>query len=82
MLEYVTYIIKQIVESPDAVKVEESVQDFGTLYTIHVKQSDMGRVIGKEGNTIKSIRALAKAKAIKDNLRIRIDLFDPERDSE
>lgn len=67
MKDLVTYIVKAIVENPDAVSIEESVLSDGKIIlTIHTAPSDVGLVIGKMGKTINSIRSLVKIKAIKE----------------
>jgi predicted RNA-binding protein YlqC (UPF0109 family) len=67
MKNLVEYIVKAIVESPDAVSVEETVLPDGKIIlTIHTAPTDVGLVIGKMGKTINSIRSLVKIKAIKE----------------
>jgi len=76
MKEFIEYLVKQLVNNPDEVEVTET-QESGLLsYKIKVANEDMGIVIGKEGKNIKSIRNLAKSKAIKDNIRINIELLE------
>ena len=76
MKDFLTTIIKQIVENPDAVVVEET-QDSGRVnLQIKVANEDMGRVIGKEGKVINSIRMIMRVMAIRKNVRIRVDIED------
>jgi hypothetical protein len=72
MKEFIEYLLNQIVSKPDQIAVEESDEAELKIYKIHVATEDMGTVIGKEGHTIKSLRDLVRAKAIKDNVRVRI----------
>jgi hypothetical protein len=72
MKKFVEYLIKQIVAQQDQVEVKESDEEGLKIYKIHVASEDMGTVIGKEGHTIKSIRDLVRAKAIKDDVRVRV----------
>jgi uncharacterized protein len=74
MKEFIEYLVKSVVTKPESVEITETKQEGGMDYLIKVADEDMGIIIGKEGKTIKSIRNLVKAKAIKDNVRIRIDL--------
>lgn len=75
MKKLLSYIIKNIVQQPEAVKVSEEVGPSGLLILhLSVHSSDMGRVIGKEGKIIKAVRTLLKIKAIKENLRFSLDL--------
>jgi len=78
MKEFIEYLVKNIVTKPEAVEVKEISQEGGMDYMVKVADEDMGIIIGKEGKTIKSVRNLAKAKAIKDDVRIRIDLEEHE----
>lgn len=76
MKDFLTNIIKQIVENPDAVQVVET-QDEGRInLQIKVADEDMGRVIGKEGKVINSIRMIMRVMAIRQNVRVRIDIED------
>ncbi|NMB91608.1 KH domain-containing protein [candidate division WWE3 bacterium] len=74
MKEFLEYLIKEITSKPNEVAVTEIKDDDFYTYSIHVSEEDMGVVIGKEGKTIKALRNLAKAKAIKDNIRIQVIL--------
>ena len=79
MKEYIEFLVNQIVSNPDNVTVSE-VQDGENsyTYTIDVDKDDMGVIIGREGRTIKSLRTLAKVKAVKDGVRVNITLNEPE----
>ncbi|HOA18339.1 MAG TPA: KH domain-containing protein [bacterium] len=72
MREFIEYLIKQITSKPEEVEIIESNEEGVLLYKIHVSKEDMGTVIGKEGHTIKALRDLVRAKAIKDNVRVRL----------
>jgi predicted RNA-binding protein YlqC (UPF0109 family) len=76
MKEFLEYILKSIVKNPEEVVVTESKEDTLYTYSIKVAQSDMGIVIGKEGRTIKSIREMAIAKAIKEQKRVNVLLLE------
>jgi len=83
MKKLLTYILTSIVDNPDAVKVEESTDPEGmVILTAHVAESDMGKVIGKGGKVINSIRQVIKILAIKEGKRVNINLEDPEQKSE
>ena len=79
MKEFIEYLLKQIVSKPESIEVQESNSAGIFQYLIKVDSSDMGLVIGKEGRTIRSLRSLTKAKAIKDNVRINLELLDESR---
>jgi uncharacterized protein len=76
MKEFIEYLLKQFVSKPDDVVITESEDNGLKMYLIKVADEDMGLVIGKGGKTIKSIRSLVRSKAIKDGIRVRIELVD------
>jgi predicted RNA-binding protein YlqC (UPF0109 family) len=80
MREFIEFLVKEITSKPEEVSVKENQDDGVFIYSVHVSPEDMGVVIGKEGKTIKSIRNMAKAKAIKDNIRMQIILEDSQLD--
>ena len=76
MKNFIEYLVKEIVKHPEEVSVSQEDVEGTQIYTISVNNEDMGLVIGKQGRTIRSIRDLTKAKAIKENVRIRIELHE------
>lgn len=76
MKDTLLYIISQIVDTPDEVEVSEEDIDGIVTYTVSVAKDDMGKVIGKEGKVIRSIRNVMKIKAMKQNKRINITLAE------
>lgn len=79
MKEFIEYIIKQIVATPGEVKVEEINENGIFVYYVTVAKDDMGTLIGKEGRNIKSIRNMAKAKAIKDDVNISVVIKEDDQ---
>jgi predicted RNA-binding protein YlqC (UPF0109 family) len=73
MKEFVEYLLKAIVTKPEELTVEETRE--GTVVNIKIcaAEEDMGIVIGKGGKTIRSIRALAKCKAIKESVKVYVE---------
>lgn len=78
MKDLVEYIVKNLVTVPDAVSVTETSSEDGVNLLLKVDPSDMGLVIGKSGQTIKAIRRLVLIRAMTDNLRVNLELEDPE----
>ena len=68
MKELVEVIAKSLVDYPDEVTVTEKAKEKVLVLELHVAQSDMGKVIGKQGRIAKAIRAVVKAAASKDVL--------------
>ncbi|MDP3955231.1 MAG: KH domain-containing protein [bacterium] len=72
MKDLLEYIIKNIVDSPDEIKITETTQGEEEILNIKVASTDMGRVIGKNGQIIKSIRTLLRTKAFKEGKKIQV----------
>lgn len=79
MKDFIIYIVRQIVSKPEAIEVEEVNEEGVFVYTISAAKEDMGTLIGKEGRNIKSIRNMAKAKAIKDDIRISVNIKEDDQ---
>ena len=76
MKDTLEYIISSIVDEPDAVKITEEDTNGITHYTVTVAKDDMGKVIGREGKVIRSIRNIMKIKAMKQGAKISIALAE------
>ena len=76
MKDTLHFIVSSIVDSPDAVVIDEHEEDGILNFTITVAPEDMGKVIGKEGKVIRSIRNSMKVKAMKHDTRIKISLAE------
>lgn len=79
MKVFIKYIVQQIVSQPDQIEVDEVNENGVFIYTISAAKEDMGTLIGKEGRNIKSIRNMAKAKAIKDDIRISVNIKEDDQ---
>jgi len=78
MKNLIEYILILLVEHPEDVKVIESEDDRGAVYTIHVNKEDIGRVIGKGGSVIQSIRNIGKIRAVKEGIHAYINLAEDD----
>lgn len=76
MKELVEYIVKKIVLNPDAVVVDETMSGSEVMLSLKVADEDMGIVIGKKGQTIRSIRKLLTVRAMNDGVRVNLSLVD------
>ncbi len=74
MKELLEFIAKSMVSEPDAVMVEEKIQDNAVVLTLHVGEGDMGKVIGKQGRIAKAIRTVVKAAASHENKKVTVDI--------
>ncbi|MBI5753843.1 KH domain-containing protein [Candidatus Peregrinibacteria bacterium] len=76
--DFVEYVVKQIVEKPDEVVVERVVDEMGVLITLKVSKDDMGKIIGKSGQTAKALRILLRIIGSKNNARVNLKIVEPE----
>ncbi|MFA6492566.1 MAG: KH domain-containing protein [Patescibacteria group bacterium] len=76
--EFVDNVVKAIVDHPDDVKTKRSVDEMGVLIELSVHPEDMGKIIGKEGRTAKSIRTLLRVLGAKNNARVNLKIIEPE----
>jgi hypothetical protein len=74
--ELLEFLIRALVEDPDAVEVEELEEDGDLIYEISVAEDDLGRVIGKGGRVANAIRTVAKAAAVRLDRRVIVDILD------
>lgn len=77
-VEFVEYIVKNIVGNPSDVKVDRKVDEMGVLLTLNINPADIGYVIGKRGNTARAIRTLLKIIGAKNNARVNLKINEPE----
>ena len=74
--QFIEYIAKTLVENPDSVVVERTIDERGVLLQLHVAPEDLGRVIGRGGSTAKSIRTLLRALSVKNDARYNLKIVD------
>ena len=80
--QFVEYIVKNLVENPEDVKVERTIDEKGVLLTLSVNKEDLGRIIGRRGATAQSLRALLRALALKNNAHYNLKISDSEEMTE
>lgn len=76
--DFVEFIIKELVNSPDAVSVTRTVDELGVLLSVKVAPEDMGLLIGRSGSTAKAIRTLARIVGMRNNARVNLKIEEPE----
>lgn len=76
MKEAVEKIIKALVSEPDAVDVRENANDRSTLFEVRVGAGEMGRIIGREGRTIKAIRSILYVAGQKHGKRFVLEVIE------
>jgi hypothetical protein len=75
---FVEYVVRALVDNPDAVQSERTVDEMGVLITLKVDQKDLGQVIGRNGQTAKSIRTLLRVVGAKNQARVNLKIYEPE----
>jgi len=75
--EFIEYVVKAIVNHPDDVTTTRTVDEMGVLITLKVNPEDMGSVIGRNGQTVRAIRTLARVVGAKNNARVNLRIEEP-----
>jgi predicted RNA-binding protein YlqC (UPF0109 family) len=75
---FLEYIVRALVDHPEDVKIDRTVDEMGVLITMTVNRDDMGKVIGRQGNTAKAIRTLLRVIGMKNNARVNLKINEPE----
>lgn len=75
MKELLEFVVKSLVTCPDEVVIEETQSGDVITLAVHVNESDMGKVIGKQGKIAKAIRSLMKAAAARKNIKVNVDII-------
>src|SRR5476651_77089 len=75
--EFLEFVVKGWVEHPEDVKIARVVDEMGVLLTLDLNGDDMGKVIGRSGNTAKAIRTLLRVVGMKHNARVNLKINEP-----
>jgi predicted RNA-binding protein YlqC (UPF0109 family) len=76
--EFLEYVVKTLVDKPDKVVIDRTVDEMGVLLTLTVDPEDMGKIIGRQGNTAKAIRTLLRVVGMKNEARVNLKINEPE----
>lgn len=76
MKELVQFLAQQLVNNPEAVEVKETQGDTALIFELRVAKEDLGRVIGKQGRTAKSIRTILNAVASRTNRKVVLEIIE------
>ncbi len=76
--QFLDYVIKALVDNPNDVKITRTVDEMGVLLTLTVNAADMGKIIGRSGNTAKAVRTLLRVVGMKNNARVNLKINEPE----
>jgi predicted RNA-binding protein YlqC (UPF0109 family) len=78
MKELTQFLARQLVNNPDAVEVKEAHGDTASVLELRVAKEDLGRVIGKQGRTVKAIRTILNAVASRTNRKVVLEIIEEE----
>jgi len=76
--EFLEYVLSEMVDEKDQLKVESKVDDLGLLLTVQVSEPDMGKLIGKGGQTIQALRTLIRVIGSNSSQRVNLKVLEPE----
>lgn len=74
---FLDYVVKALVDNPDAVQISRTVDEMGVLLTLTVAPEDMGKIIGRDGNIAKALRTLLRVVGMKHNARVNLKINEP-----
>ena len=78
MAELLAYLARELVDDPDAVRVDVEERDDALVLVLHVAADDVGKVIGRQGRIVRALRTLVRASAAREGRRVLVEIADPE----
>lgn len=75
---FLEQVVAALVDKPEKVEISRTVDEMGVLLTLKVDQEDMGKIIGRDGNTAKAIRTLLRVVGMKNNARVNLKINEPD----
>ncbi len=76
--QFLEYVVKALVDHPEDVKINRSVDEMGVLLTLSVNKDDMGKIIGRSGQTAKAVRTVLRVVGMKHDARVNLKIEEPE----
>jgi predicted RNA-binding protein YlqC (UPF0109 family) len=77
-LDFLRYVLESLIEDHDELKIDGRIDDLGVLLTVQVSERDMGKLIGKGGQTVKALRTLIRVIGGNSNQRVNIKILEPD----
>ena len=78
--DFLELIVKELVDKPEDVVVERNIDERGVLLTLKVNPEEMGKIIGKQGQTARSLRTLLRIIGNKNNSYVNLKVYEPEKE--
>ncbi|MGZ4300078.1 MAG: KH domain-containing protein [Gaiellaceae bacterium] len=76
MAELLEYLARQLVDEPDAVRVERVDEDDTVVLRLHVAEEDLGKVIGRQGRIARALRTIVRAGSAREQRRVQLEIVD------
>lgn len=76
--QFLEYVVKALADFPDDVKITRTVDEMGVLLVLSVNKDDMGKIIGRSGQTAKAIRTVLRVVGMKNDARVNLKIEEPE----
>lgn len=76
--KFLEYVVKALADFPDDVKITRTVDEMGVLLSLSVNKDDMGKIIGRSGQTAKAIRTVLRVVGMKNDARVNLKIEEPE----
>lgn len=76
-IKFLQFVAESVVANPEEINIESKTDERGVLLTLHVAPPDVGRIIGREGQTARAIRTLLKAVGMQEGARVAMRVYDP-----
>ncbi len=76
-VDFISFIIKSIVDEPEKVEISRRVDDLGVLIEIRVAKNDMGKIVGRDGKTAKAMRTLVRQIGSQEGNRVNLKILEP-----
>ncbi len=76
--QFVEYVVKMLVDHPEDVRTDHTVDDRGVLITLHINPADMGQIIGRQGQTARSIRTLLRVVGAQEDARVNMKIYETD----
>ena len=80
--DFLEMIVKELVDKPEDVVVERNIDERGVLLTLKVNPEEMGKIIGKQGQTARSLRTLLRIIGNKNNSYVNLKVYEPEKEGQ
>jgi predicted RNA-binding protein YlqC (UPF0109 family) len=75
--DFLEYVLKNLLDEPEKLTISRKVDSLGVLFEIQVSNGDMGKLIGKSGQTAKALRVLLRLLGAKNNERVNLKILEP-----